>query len=138
MDMKAFMLEKRETIAEVVISERMLDVEGNPIPWQIRVLTQAEMQAINKLCVKKHIDPKSRQQQTITDTEKLYATLIEECVLYPNLNDAELQDFYGAVGAAQTAENMLLPGEYTNLLEAISGAQGFESDLKDKIKIVKN
>lgn len=137
---KAFMAENAIKYNEVeyVASERFVDENGKPIPWRFRILTEAESQKIRAKCKKRVTDARTRQTSIETDNEKYNDLMIEQCVIYPNLNDAALQESYGAVGAAELARTMLLPGEYANLSMAITEANGFDSGMADKIKRVKN
>ena len=137
---KAFMAENAIKYNEVeyVASERFVDENGKPRPWRFRILTEAESQEIRAKCKKRVTDARTRQTRVETDNEKYNDLMIEQCVIYPNLNDAALQESYGAVGAAELARIMLLPGEYADLLMAITEANGFDSGMADKIKRVKN
>ena len=137
---KAFMAENAIKYNEVeyVASERFVDENGKPIPWRFRILTEAESQKIRAKCKKRVTDARTWLTSFDTDIEKYNDLMIEQCVIYPNLNDAALQESYGAVGAAELARTMLLPGEYANLSMAITEANGFDSGMADKIKRVKN
>lgn len=126
------------TAVEVVISERFRDKAGKPIPWQIRVMSQEEMEEITEACTHRVIDENTKQERYETDRKALGRELLEKCVIYPNLNDAALQDSYGVMGAVALAGKMLLPGEYTKLSRAIMQAQGADMGLEKDINIVKN
>ena len=56
----------------------------------------------------------------------------------PNLDDAALQDSYGAVGAQDLIQKMLTPGEYADLANMVQQVCGFEVGMDDKMKRVKN
>ena len=86
----------------------------------------------------KTIDKKTGRTVIETNAEKLNDLMVEECVIYPNLNDAQLQDSYGAVGAGDLVKKMLIPGEYTDLVFAINESNGFDSGMVEKIKRAKN
>lgn len=126
------------TAVEVVISDRFLDHDGKPIPWRIKVLSQEEMDAITEQYTKRIIDEKTKQERFETDRKAISRDLLEKCVIYPNLNDAALQDSYGAMGASALVGKMLLPGEFAKLSNAIMQAQGLDMGLKTDIQIVKN
>ena len=59
-------------------------------------------------------------------------------VVYPNLNDVELQQSYEAVGAEELLKTMLTPGELADLHLAVSEASDFDAGMANKIKQVKN
>ena len=65
--------------------------------------------------------------------------LVARCVVFPNLNDKELQDSYGVMGAEDLLSAMLLPGEFNTLAEEVQSICGFDKDiLEEKIKAAKN
>lgn len=139
-NLKAFMAESaiRYKEAEYVVSDRFKDENGNSIAWRIKILTENEIDKLRNQCKKRVVDPKTRQSHIETDTGKLSDLMVENCVVYPNLNDATLQDSYGAIGAIELAKTMLMPGEYSDLALAINEANGFASGMADKIKRAKN
>lgn len=123
---------------KVVISNRFVDNKGNPIPWEIKAISNAE-------------DDKLREENTKQEKIKknVYVpkfnypaylkNLIMSCVVFPNLNDKELQDSYNVMGASELLSAMLLPGEYNTLAEAVQEICGFDKDLmEEKIKTAKN
>lgn len=123
---------------EYVASNRFLDEKGNPISWKIKILSETELDKLKNQCKKRIVDEKTRRTTIETDTDKLTDLLVENCVVYPNLNNANLQDSYKAVGAIDLAKKMLMPGEYADLALAINQAMGFKCDMGEKIKYVKN
>lgn len=137
---KAFMAENAVKYNEVeyVASERFVDENGEPIPWRLRILTEKESNKLRNMCRRKVTNAATKQTTTETDIDKYNDLVVEKCVVYPNLNDAALQESYGAVGAAELARVMLLPGEYADLIMAIGQASGFEQGMADKIRRVKN
>lgn len=64
------------------------------------------------------------------------AKLAAACTVYPNLNDAELQDSYGVKCAEELISAMLTPGEYTNYTEKLFDICGFGDapDLEEQAK----
>lgn len=129
---------KAENI-KYVASKRFLGADKQPIEWELRVLTSEEDEALKKNCKKKVFIPGTRDAKIELDSDKYAEELICACVVYPNLNDAGLQDSYGAVGAGQLVRKMLTPGEYTDLYLMVSQANGFEVGMDDKkIKEAKN
>lgn len=138
--MSAFMRKNivQYTAVEIVISKRFADENGNPIPWRIKVISQEEMEKITERCTHRIIDAKTGQERIETNRKEVMRELLETCVVHPNLKNAELQNSYGAMGAAELAGKMLLPGEYVRLNNAIMQAQGIDTGLEKDIKIVKN
>lgn len=124
------------TAVEIAVSDRFCGDDGVPVLWRIKILTAKEMQQITKECTKKVIQ--NGRPVTEQDEDRMNTRLLEECVVYPNLKEADLQDAYGVSGARELAETMLTPGEYGELMKAISQAQGIDMGLADKIKKIKN
>lgn len=124
------------TAVEIAVSDRFCGSDGKPVLWRIKVLSAKEMQNLTKECTCKVV--KDGRPVTERDEDKMNTRLLEECVVYPNLKEAKLQDAYGASGARELAETMLTPGEYGTLMQAISQAQGVDMGLSDKITKVKN
>lgn len=140
MDFKEFMIEETEVEeVEYVASNRFKDAEGNPKPWKLRPLTTKENEEIRKQCyIKVQVPGKKGQYTKDFDSEKYLLMVAEKCVVYPNLNDKELQDFYHVMGVeALLKEHLLrLPGEYDNLTAEIQKINGY--DLNEAVEEAKN
>lgn len=124
-----------EIIEEVVISKRFKDGD-KPIPWQVRSMTEEENEEIRKSAQRK---VKDRGVVTIDINQEDYlAKMVVASVVYPNLKDAELQKSYGVLGADKLLRKMLLPGEYSALLQSVQSINGFDKDINDLADEVKN
>lgn len=126
-----------------VASNKFKDSEGKLIPWKIKILETKEFNKImSKNTPTKIIDKNGNNKGKMTEIEQGFAvmeTLIERCVVYPNLNDSALQDSWGVIGAVELAQKMLTPGEFTDLASAIQQAHGFDSGTQcDLIEETKN
>lgn len=121
-----------------VASKRFLGANREPLEWELRVLTSDEDDVIRKSCKSKEFTPGTREVKVTMNNDKYAEELVCSCVVYPNLNDAKLQDSYGAVGAAALIKKMLTPGEFTDLYLTVSEINGFKSGMADKIKSAKN
>lgn len=139
-NLQAFLAEnaiKTENI-KYVASKRFIDANKNPIEWEIRTITNDEDEAIRNSCKEKSFIPGTREVSIKMNQDKYAAELICACVVYPNLNNAQLQTSYGAVGAQELVKKMLTPGEFTDLFLMVSQANGFEAGMNEKIKKAKN
>jgi len=124
---------------EFVASKRFVDENGKPIPWKIRCITSTEDEALRKSCTKRVPIPGKRNQYTQEVDYNLYlGKLAVACTVFPDLNDAELQDSYGVMGADVLLKTMLTPGEYVNYLTKIQEINGFDVDMQDLVDEVKN
>ena len=122
--LKAFFKENviKKAPVQYTASKRMVGEDGKPVPWEIRVLTNEEMDSLRDACTKR-IPVKGTKDWKME---------------FPNLNDAELQGNWDAIGAEELLKAMLTPGELADLYSAVSQASDFEAGMGDKIKTVKN
>ena len=124
---------------EFVASKRFVDENGKPIPWKIRCITSTEDEALRKSCTKRVPIPGKRNQYTQEVDYNLYlGKLAVACTVFPDLNDAELQDSYGVMGADVLLKTMLTPGEYAAYLVKIQEVNNFDVDMQDLVDEVKN
>ncbi len=71
------------------------------------------------------------------DTVKYLELLAEKCILYPDLHNVELQNFYNEMNPIKVLKKHLLnPGEYDDLMEFIQSANGYS--LEDAVEEAKN
>ena len=127
-----------EKVPVKYVASKRYVVNGKPVEWELRALTNDEMETLRRRCMKKEPIKGTRDYKTIFDTEKFNMEATLKSVVFPNLNDAELQNNRGTIGAEETLKDMLTPGELTDLISAVSEASDFETGMKDKIKAVKN
>lgn len=131
---------------KITVSNRFLSDEidpktGKAIPmqWEIRAVTSTEDEELRKSCTKRvPIPGKKNQYQMETDANMYLGRLAVACTVFPNLNDKELQDSYGVMGADNLLKTMLTAGEYSNLIEQIQRICGFDSGIQEKVDEAKN
>ena len=83
--------------------------------------------------------PNKKSQYTQETDYNLYlGKLASRCTAFPNLNDAELQNSYGVMGADALLKTMLLPGEYADYLAKIQEVNGFDVTFDEKVDEIKN
>jgi len=141
MSLSAFMAENAAKIENVkyVVSPRFKGEDMKPIPWEIRPITGNDDEAIRKSCMKRVPIPGKRgQYQQETDYNMYLGKLAVACVVYPNLNDQELQDSYKVMGADALLKTMLTPGEYADLLAKVQEVCGFDTTLQEDVDAAKN
>lgn len=117
---------------KVFASTRFLDDDGNQIPFEIMPILQEESEKLKELCYK------ASNENLIFDEELYITKLVCKCVIYPDLNNAELQKNYGVLGEEKLIKTMLLAGEFSNLLKSIEHICGFNDDILTDIKKIKN
>ena len=96
-------------------------------------------EALRKECTKKvPIAGKRGQFNQETDTDKYIGKMCVACVVYPDLNNAELQDSYGVKSADALLKKMLLPGEYTELKAKVMEVNGYDMSMEELVDEAKN
>ena len=139
MDLSSFFRENAIKTEEVkfVVSKRFLDKKKEPVEWILRPVSSQKDEEIRKQCTNR-ITTKAGQTQTELDTNKYIGLLAVACTVYPNLNDANLQNSYNVMGADELLKNMLLPGEYANYLLKVQEVCGFDQNINDMVQQAKN
>lgn len=118
---------------DVVVSKRFVGEDGQPVPFRIRSLSQVENESISKKC--SGYRKISGQQVEYFDNVKYSRELVLAAVVSPDLKDADLCKRYGVADPALTASSMLLPGEFSQLVQEIMVLSGFEDeDIQAKAK----
>lgn len=147
MTLSGFLAENAVQIENItyVVSNRFLSDETDehgkrkPIEWEIKTITGTEDEALRKACSKRVPMPgKKNQYQKETDYDMYLGKLAVACVVFPNLNDKELQDSYKVLGAETLLKTMLTPGEYANLVTKVQEACGFDTTLQEDVDTAKN
>ncbi|QTD43497.1 phage portal protein [Sporosarcina sp. Te-1] len=113
--------------------------EGKPVEWEIGAITGEEDEALRKECTKRVPVPGKRNAFIPeTDFTKYLSKLVVKCTIFPNLNDAELQNSYGVMGAEELVKTMLTPGEYADYAAKVQEVNGFNIPLDEAVEEAKN
>lgn len=122
-----------------VASQRFLDENQKPIEWEIKTINSKDDELLRKLAMKKtQIAGKRGQYTQEIDTNKYMGLLACACTVFPNLNDAELQNSYGVMCADELLKAMLLPGEYADYLLKVQEICGFDKSTQELVDEAKN
>jgi len=122
-----------------VASKRFLDDKNKPIEWEIGCITSGEDEALRRACTKRVSIPGKRNMQTQEIDQGAYLVkLAAKCTVYPNLDDKELQDSYGVMGADALLKVMLTPGEFAEYLLKVQETNGFDTTFEERVDEVKN
>lgn len=132
--LQEFLIQKAGDKAEAV----EVCIETIPHPFLVREITEAENEAIREGCMKQHFDKRTRRKQKELDARLYNARLIVECCVEPNFKDAELQRAYGVMGAEALVKAVFNPGQYSDLLSAVTDINGFADDVNDLVDDAKN
>ncbi len=120
-------------------SKRFIDEHKKPIKWELCCVTSEEDESLRKSCTRKVQVPGKKNMFTPeTDYDKYLGLLAVRCVVFPNLNDAELQNSYGVMGADSLLKTMLKPGEYQDLLKRVQEINGFDTGIDELVEEAKN
>ena len=142
-DLKYFM---RSTEPEVVTApgpESFKDEEGNVIQFEIKVLTQEEINKINEAYRKRSMatdkkgNPLIAMGEVVWKTEKDSAKasrhLLVEALQYPNLKDPELMKYYGCVDVTDMPLKVFPKAdEYQHISRIVMQALGLASAVNDE------
>lgn len=103
-NLKYFMRDNTPEIVTAKGPDSIRDENGKPLDFEIKVLTQAEIQKINdnyrkrRMATDKKGNPLIAMGEVVWQTEKDSARairhIIAEALVYPNLKDPELMKFY--------------------------------------------
>lgn len=120
---------KKTENRRVVVSKRMVDPDtGKPQEWEIRLLTAGENEEIQRRCmVNVPVAGQAGVYSRQLDQQAYVGEMAAACVVYPQLNDAELQDSYGVKTARELLWAMLEPKEYTLLVSEVTSLGSVET-----------
>lgn len=121
----------------IAVSKRFTDESGNPVEWEITCITAGENQRLRKDAMRDVPIPGKRgQYKQEIDIAKYQTRLLSRCVVFPDLSDTALQDSYGVVGSDELISAMLTPGEFDDLVLAVTELCGFttEGEIVDEAK----
>ena len=122
-----------------VASKRFLDENKKPIEWELCCITPTEDENLRKSCTRKVPVPGRRHQfEKESDYDLYLSRLAAKCTVSPNLDDAELQNSYGVMGAEALIKTMLTPGEYADYVMKVQEVNGFDSTFEDLVEEAKN
>ena len=135
----AFMIGNELETVKYVASKRFVDKNGNPQEWEIKPIDSDLDEQLRKECTKKvQIPGKRGQFNQETDTDKYLAKMCVACTVYPNLNDAELQDHFGVKSGDALLKKMLKPGEYTEYKAKVMEVNGYDMSMEEMVEEAKN
>lgn len=141
MDLNSFLKQNAVQAENIkfVASERFVDANNKPIEWEIRAITSKEDEEIRKSAIKRiPTRGKYGHYDQEVDSSKYVGLLACACTVFPNLNDASLQDSYGVMSADELLKAMLLPGEYADYIIKVQEICGFDKSMQDLVDEAKN
>lgn len=141
MSLQAFMAQNAEklTVVEREVSPRFKDGEGKSIKWQFGAVGGDVDASIRKECTRRVPVPmKKGLTMPELDGNRYSLKLAIATIKYPDLNNMELQNSYGAMDAEQLIQKMLLPGELAKVKEIAQEVNGFDLSMDELVDEAKN
>ena len=129
---KAFMKSNAKAAEEVSLK---LDRFDEAIV--LRPLTAGEADKITDRCFINKPGKKGKQERTF-DAVAYNRGICTASIIYPDLQDADLQNDYGVRGAEDLYANMFLLGESTQILEKVTEISGLGETINEDIEEAKN
>ena len=141
--LRYFMREPETEIVTAPGPETFKDEEGRVIQFQIRVLTQKEIQEINDGYRKRGVATDKKGNPLVDGGELVWKTetnparasrhIIAEALVYPNLKDPELMDFYHCNDISEMPLHVFRrPDEYAHVTDMVMKALGLSDASEDK------
>lgn len=121
-------------VVEYVVSDRFKDENGAPIKWKLKPMSpDIALQVSDDAVI---TDIKSKKAEFKTSAYQ--KNVVVRSVIYPDLNNAELQDSYGVMNGSDLLNKMLNADEFNGLLNKCMDVNGLSKDFSEKKDEVKN
>ena len=121
------------------VTKSLCDEDGKPLQWELQPISTKMNDSIRESCTSEiPVKGKPNQFRMKVDMVAYQAKLMCASVVYPDLNDKELQDSYGVMTPEDLLKEMVDDaGEYTELMSFVQEISGFTT-LQEDIDEVKN
>lgn len=132
---------KKQDNIKKAISKNFTDETGQVIEWEFAAISPERDAELKSESTKRSLITQGKrkgQYNTDFDHFKYQRLLTVESIVFPNLNDKELQDSYGVLGADELLGKMLTIGEIAEAAAAAQAANGYEVELDELVEEVKN
>ncbi len=138
MSFREFMLQNAIKVEneKFVVSNRFVDENNEPLEWELKVISKLDEERIMKSCYKMV----ERNGKYINEFDELLfkGKVNASCVVYPELNNTDLQDSYRTMTDEQLLKTMLTAGEYQKLEIKLKIMGNKRPKLDEKVTEVKN
>lgn len=120
-------------------TKSLVDENGNPLEFEIRSLTTKEDELIREQCTKEvPIVGKPGAFRQKIDSNAYISKMTAAAIVFPNLNNAELQDSYGVKKPEDLLKELIDdPGEFQDLCLFVQKNNGF-TNLDSRVDEAKN
>lgn len=141
-NLKYFMRSMEPEIVTAPGLDSIRDENGDVIPFEIKVLTQEEINKINDMYRKRSMATDKKGNPLIALGEVVWKTekdstrasrhLIVEALQFPNLKDKELMEYYGCVDITEMPLKVFpRADEYQHVSKVVMQALGLASAVND-------
>lgn len=120
-------------------TKSLCDENGKPLQWELRPISTRENDEIRDECtVEVQVTGKPNLYRPKVNSALYAAKMVVASIVYPDLDDAELQDSYGVKKPEDLIKEMIDdPGEYNDLIAFVQNLNGFTA-MDDKVAEAKN
>lgn len=117
----------------------LVDENGKPLEWELRPISTKEDEKIRESCtIEVPVKGKPNMYRPKTDMKAYQAKVVCAAIVYPDLNNAELQNSYGVMTPEDLLREMVdSPAEYTDLAVFVQKLNGFKT-LQEDVDDAKN
>lgn len=121
-------------------TKSLTDENGESLKWEFRAVSTEKSEEIRDSCLTQVRGKGKKGQFDQKFNMKMYiGKLISACVVFPDLNDVELQNSYDVMSAEELLKAMVdQPGEYAELSSFVQRLCGFEAEEVDLVDEAKN
>lgn len=125
---------------KIAATKSLCDEKNQPLLWEVKALTTKEDSIIREECtVDVPVTGKPGLFRPKFNSNRYLEKMAARCIVYPNLNDKELQDSYGVMCAEDLVKEMLDdPGEFNGFMTKLQEFHGFTESFQDKVEEAKN
>ena len=138
-DFEAFFAENKVQSEDVdyVASDKFINkATGKPVPWKLRKMDEYTNKKLKESSQKKVTG--GNRVRYVTDNETYLCKLMIATVVFPDLNNKELQDKWNVMDAESLLRKMLSAGEYANLMIEVQKVNDFDIDFSELVEEAKN
>ncbi|PKM75261.1 MAG: hypothetical protein CVU92_02305 [Firmicutes bacterium HGW-Firmicutes-17] len=138
-NLKAFMVQNKavKTLTKYPASIDFIDENGVPIDWVLKPTEPEDNDRLISEAMTADFDVKGNPILKYNESQ-YRKNLMVESVVSPNLNNAELQDFYKVKEPGALLNKMLNIKEYKQLFDKLQEINGFKVNTEEKVKEAKN
>lgn len=130
---------KKENI-KIPATSSLVDEKGMPLLWEIRAITTSEENMIRDECTREiPVKGKPNLYRPKLNTDLYLKKIAVRCIIYPDLNNKQLQDSYGVMCAEDLIPEIIdNAGEYNIFMNKLQEYNGYNGNFQDEIDEAKN